>query len=339
VFGRFALRVAASAALLLPVVSASASAQAAAPPGARAALSRDDIAALARAFIAISKAQDSTNALRTQSRNKTRAAQQQIQEQFIAQRAEILHHAGLTDDEYRRRTFVIASDNDARKAFDSVVAAVTGAPLPGQLAAGGGRGAPVAVPAGPAGAHIGHVINMFSDTPDNMGLLPTAQAEARIAAQHATLAARDPANLVSMQTHAGHVIHALDPTVVTMGPGRGYGVKRAATGVASHIELAGRAAGATQNIQNHSVHIATSARNTVERVDQIVALAKQVQSATSAADAAKLVTQIVSLTDELMKGTDANADGRITWEKGEGGLQQAEEHLRAMLAAEMVWMV
>jgi hypothetical protein len=169
-----------------------------------------------------------------------------------------------------------------------------------------------------------------------MGLLPAAQAEARIAAQHATLAARDPANLVSMQTHAAHVIHALDPTVVTTGPGRGYGVKRAATGVASHIELAGRAAGATQNIQNHSVHIATSARNTIERVDQIVALAKQVQAATSAPDAAKLVTQIVSLTDELMKGTDANADGRITWEKGEGGLQQAEEHLRAMLAAEMV---
>ena len=32
-----------------------------------------------------------------------------------------------------------------------------------------------------------------------------------------------------------------------------------------------------------------------------------------------------------MAGTDANSDGRITWEMGEGGLQHADDHIRMML--------
>ena len=34
-----------------------------------------------------------------------------------------------------------------------------------------------------------------------------------------------------IQTHAGHVINAIDPTIVAQGPGLGYGVKKAAQGV------------------------------------------------------------------------------------------------------------
>ena len=37
--------------------------------------------------------------------------------------------------------------------------------------------------------HIGHVGDSFSGTPDDAGLLATAQAEAEVAAQHAGLAA------------------------------------------------------------------------------------------------------------------------------------------------------
>jgi hypothetical protein len=116
-----------------------------------------------------------------------------------------------------------------------------------------------------------------------------------------------------------------------MGPGQGYGAKKAAAGVITHIELAAAAQGATAGITSHAKHIATSARNTAARVDQVLALAQKVQSATSAADAAALVNQIVSLTDQLIAGADANSDGRITWESGEGGLQHADEHLKLML--------
>jgi hypothetical protein len=217
-----------------------------------------------------------------------------------------------------------------RKLFDATVAQLTGTPLPGQVQA-----APaVAVPVGIVGTHIGHVVNAFSDTPGGMGLLPAAFAEARIATQHAGLAGRQPGNLDYMKTHVGHVLHALDPTVVSAGPGRGYGLKKAVLGVVTHIELAAQATGASDNVKTHATHAATAARSVAERADQIIVLGRQVQAAASAEAAASLVNQIASLCDQLLAGADANGDGRITWEKGEGGLQQAQEHVNLLLAGE-----
>src|SRR5437867_639330 len=117
------------------------------------ALTRDEIAALARVQVAITAAHDSSNAQRAKSGNKKGEAQQKLQDSLRAQVAEILHHGGLSDAEFRRRTFVVSSDSAARRIFDSVVVAITGAPLPGQLA----RGPQLPVPPGPAGIHIGHV--------------------------------------------------------------------------------------------------------------------------------------------------------------------------------------
>src|SRR5216117_2134170 len=88
-----------------------------------------------------------------------------------------------------------------------------------------------------AQTHIGHVLDSFNGTPMNMGLLPTAMAEAKTAAQHAGLAAK-ATTLAMVQTHAGHVINAIDPTIVAQGPGAGYGLKKAAQGVAQHATLA-----------------------------------------------------------------------------------------------------
>ena len=72
----------------------------------------------------------------------------------------------------------------------------------------------------------------------------------------------------------------------------------------------------------------------VQRADQIVSLAKQVQAPTSAQDAAALISQIVSLCEQLTAGADSKGDGRITWEAGEGGLQQVQQHINLMLGAE-----
>jgi hypothetical protein len=205
---------------------------------------------------------------------------------------------------------------------------LTGAPLPGQVA----RGTQFPVPPGPVGIHLGHVINGFNDTPSLQGLLPVAIAEARTAAQHATLASRQPDNLNYMKTHAGHVINAIDPTIVAVGPGLGYGAKKAAGGILTHIELAAAVPGASANVVTHSKHVAIAARNTIQRCDQLLALAQKVQAATSAAEASALVSQIVSLADQLIAGSDVNGDGRITYEVGEGGLQHAEDHVKFALA-------
>jgi hypothetical protein len=327
-------------------------------------LTRDEIAAYAKVELDISKVRDSVHAELAQARNKTPEAQKLLQEKLRARIEEVLHHAGMTDKEYQRRTYLVSTDPERRKVYEELLGQITGQPTVAQLQAasaaataaaaargggGGGRGgrgggggdvdpamagALAALQDGPVKTHLGHVVSGFGDTPGGQGLLPVAMAEARVAAQHAGLASRSPANLAAMKTHMGHILHAIDPAEAPAGPGQGYGVKKAANAVAQHIELAMRAQGASAGVTQHAPHVATSARNTIKRADEIIALAKQVQMATDAAAAAMLVSQIASLAEQLVPGADTNGDGRITWQEGEGGLQHAEEHVNNILRAE-----
>ena len=197
-----------------------------------------------------------------------------------------------------------------------------------------GGGAIVGGQANMAHTHIGHVMDQWRDTPDQQGLLPTAIAEAEIAAQHAGLAAQSAGNLDRMKLHAGHVLHAVDPTIEIRGPGLGYGVKRAAAGAAQHIGLAAGSDGASANVKTHAPHVSTSANNTVTRADEIVTLAQQIQGASSAAEAALLSERLTMLAGQLIPGADANGDGRIGWQEGEGGLEQANQHMGFMKKGE-----
>jgi hypothetical protein len=294
-------------------------------------ISRSDLESYARAAVAIGAARDSMQAQISSPRNAKISAQQDIRSKFDAQVADILHHAGLTQAQFDHNTYIVSADSATRRVYDSLIVAITGAPIPSVYVPP--NAAPqVKVPATAAGAHIGHVVNSFNDTPDSKGLLPVAMGDARVAIQHAQLAARQPNNLDMIKLHAGHVLNALDPSIVPMGPGSGYGLKRAATGVANHIEMAAKAAGATPNIVTHAAHIAQAAHNTVTRADQAIELAKQIQAATSADEAMKLLNQLIPLTQQLVAGADTNNDGKISVD--EGGLQLAQEHLNMMLAAE-----
>jgi hypothetical protein len=182
--------------------------------------------------------------------------------------------------------------------------------------------------------HIGHVTTSFQGTPKEQGLLATALAEAKIAAQHAALAMKSEGNLDGMKLHAGHVIHAVDPTVEMKGPGMNYGVKRAAAGVAQHIQLAAKATGASKNVMTHSMHVATSAGNVVKWSDEIVSVAKEIRSATDAKVAAGHVAHLNMLAQQLTSGVDADKNGQIGWQAGEGGLQQAEMHVNLLVKGE-----
>lgn len=292
-------------------------------------LNKDEITALAKIHVAISVAHDSADAQLAMARNKTLAAQQGLRDKLRGQVEEILHHAGMSEAEYNRKTFLVSTDTGARRAFDAAVAQLTGVPTPGQVVSANKT---VPVPAGAVGVHIGHVVNGFNDTPMGQALLTVAMADARTAAQHATLAGRNTSDLNYMKTHAGHVINALDPSIVAAGPGTGYGLEKAAKGIVTHIELAAKAEGASPNVATHAKHIATAAGNVVTRADQLIAIAKQIQAATDAAAAASLVNEMISLAQQLTAGVDTNGDGQITWE--EGGLQQVDEHVKMMLTGE-----
>jgi hypothetical protein len=185
-----------------------------------------------------------------------------------------------------------------------------------------------------AHAHMGHVLTSWQDTPDQMGLLPTAQAEAQVAAQHAGFAASRPDDLDWMKLHVGHVLNAVDPSVEPAGPGLGYGVHRAAQGVTQHVRFAADSDDASDNVKLHAAHVETSAGNVVVWSERIVELGQQVQAASSAEQAAPLVVEIQSLTAAIVAGTDANGDGTVSWQQNEGGLAQAAQHMQFMREGE-----
>lgn len=178
----------------------------------------------------------------------------------------------------------------------------------------------------PAQVHIRHVVDSINGTPDRVGLLSILEEEAKIAAQHAKLAAADTENLESMQRHIRHVRHAVDPSTEPKGPGKGYGVSKAAKGVETHIKLATKSVGSSEGIETHANHVATSARNVVAWCMTILAESEKVVNAESAEDAADATTKIAELTEHVLEGVDANDDGRVSWQAREGGVAQAKQH-------------
>ena len=99
-----------------------------------------------------------------------------------------------------------------------------------------------------ARAHIGHVMTAWKDTPDGKGLLPVAINEAEIALTHAEFAANKLDDLKWMQTHTEHVMHAIDPSTVSIAaPGLGYGVLKAAAGAKAHVEFSAESKDSSEN--------------------------------------------------------------------------------------------
>ena len=277
----------------------------------------EQLAVYAKAYGEIGKLRDQMQAELAELKNKKDEAQLQLHARMREEVARILSTHGLTEAGYNRITFAISADPETRRAFDKLMGIAPPAPPP-------------SAPAMPANPHVGHVTTSFNGTPGTQGLLPVAMAEARVVVQHAGLLAQSTGNLDAMKQHATHVLHALDPVADSRGPGAGYGLKKAVAGLLTHIELAAKADGAPATVTTHSAHIATSARNTAARTDQLIALIKQIQSTSSPADAAKFAAQLQALASQLIAGADANGDGRITWEAGEGGLQQVEQHVGLM---------
>ena len=192
----------------------------------------------------------------------------------------------------------------------------------------------VAQETSPAHRHMGHVADGFRGTPEGMGLLPAAGEEAQVVVQHAGLALRNTDDLASIQRHIGHVLNAIDPTVEESGPGKGYGLVRAAQGVATHVGLAANSDGASDNVKLHANHVGASANNVVMWGQRIAELCGEVKGAETAAAAAELAREIQTMAQAIVDGRDANDDGRIGWGEGEGGLAQATRHMGLMKRGE-----
>ena len=183
--------------------------------------------------------------------------------------------------------------------------------------------------------HMGHVIESWKDTPEKVGLQVILEQEIKIAVQHAGFSGAKKDNLEWMKTHTRHVRHAVDPsTEPTQKVGKGYGVMKAAKGVAAHIGFSSASDDASKNVTLHALHVKTSADNVAALGKRIINLSKSVLAAESASDAKPGVEMIEELSQRMLQGFDANLDGVLSWKKGEGGLRQAQAHMGFMKKGE-----
>jgi hypothetical protein len=167
--------------------------------------------------------------------------------------------------------------------------------------------------------HVGYVLTRFEGTPKNMGLMPTAIAEAKIAVQHVNEASMSPDDLANIKLHVAHVLHALDPAEEPKGPGLGFGTKPATLAIIDQIRMAASAGDASPTIQNYAPHVWQHASNAVGHANTIIALAKRIRATASVELAEELVNQMRSAANRMLGGPD-----------DEGALLEAEHLVRLL---------
>lgn len=176
-------------------------------------------------------------------------------------------------------------------------------------------------------AHLDHIQKALGETPGGVGLLAILEEEARIAQQHAAFAVKDLEDYDNIRLHTPHVRHAIDPAEEASGPGKGYGVARAAKAVIAHMELAAATGDATDKVKTHAAHVISAANNIVLWCGKIVAKANQITGGSSPVSQAFYAEEIVEQIRWILEGNDADGDGAVSWTEGEGGLAQIRQHL------------
>lgn len=178
-------------------------------------------------------------------------------------------------------------------------------------------------------AHLGHILASWMDTPGQVGLIAILEDEIDIAIAHAGYAAADLENIDNIKLHTDHVRHAIDPRALRsgQGPGRGYGAVRAARGALDHLNYALAAADASDSLKLHAEHIAASANNVLFWAGKVLDKAGQIVGGASPVVSAFFAEEIVERLQWMKNGRDADGDGTITWQDGEGGLAQMKAHL------------
>jgi len=177
--------------------------------------------------------------------------------------------------------------------------------------------------------HIGHILTGLPGTPGDVGLATILEEELAIAQAHAGYAAADLKDWANIQLHTHHVRHAVDPAAETsgQGPGLGYGIVKATDGIVQHMEFSRDSADASESAKIHSVHVITAARNIAAWARLIVDRCGQIIGGASPVWSAFYAEENLEQLGWILNGHDANGDGTISWEEGEGGLAQIKAHL------------
>ena len=170
------------------------------------------------------------------------------------------------------------------------------------------------------------------------GLLAMAEVEATTALLQARLALKKPEDLAWMREHAHAVVYATDPSKSKnkAGPGKGYGVVKAAENIEKYIRAAGKSKDASEKVKSYSRRVATSPKNVNAWAVRAADLAGKVTNMKTTRNAVRVLLQIRQMCQQMLLGKDSNRDGKVTWKRHEGGLLQARRYMELMQKAEKI---
>ncbi len=177
--------------------------------------------------------------------------------------------------------------------------------------------------------HLAHLVESSSDAPGEASLLKIAMLEGEIAAAWVRVAGVDTLDVNRMIAAMTHVIHAIDPTEVRSGNGMGYGFRRAAENIQTHADMLQIAVPDTLSpaIAFHVPFVSHAAYIAQARADDVITLARQIQSARDVNSTIPLIKKLAEAIRAMMYGEDVDGDGRIGRNEDEIGLAQAAYHL------------
>ena len=137
-----------------------------------------------------------------------------------------------------------------------------------------------------------------------------------------------------MKAQAKAAWHAIEPGRIKEGPGRNFGVKKAAQGIGTYITAAGKNPDASEKVRSYARWVATSADNVIKRSDRVADLLGKVTRMKTAKNAARVMRLVQRMCQEILLGKDTNKDGKVSWKKHEDGLALAKHYTTVMLRLE-----
>lgn len=170
-------------------------------------------------------------------------------------------------------------------------------------------------------------------TPGNVGFLRLAEVEAASALEQAdlALAAED---LEAMQSHMRRLLTAMDPKAGQSGTATRTGLIYAAAAINANLSIARAMEEASINLKTQADRAIVSSDNVIEW-SQIVAETTETALQSSSIEVARktMVPARLALND-IIYGKDADGDGKVGWQRGEGGLQQVREYVEYLAKGE-----
>lgn len=172
------------------------------------------------------------------------------------------------------------------------------------------------------------------ETPGNEGYLTIAETEATAALEHVALALSEPGSLDAIRVHLGHVDFVYSPAEGEAGPGTGYGLRSALLNVRESIQALLKSRGTPGSVREHADHMQASFANVYEWWSMSYAPLREGLRSRDGRDAVRAhAGRLEELLERMVNGVDADGDGTVGWQEGEGGLAQMRQHLTLLSEA------